>query len=161
MSVYVAAYRIPGADWQEFGRGGQFPMAQEARPTEKEARAAKVEFEPELPAGTLFKVYGPFADLKESLAATLRGETPQPTLPRTVGQLELATELGDLWVHAMGTWYGAQYLRTKRTGSHVVRYTSGTGKTREKTVRDDKLHIGLRPQHVRGRADTNDLPRAR
>lgn len=42
-------------------------------------------------------------------------------------------------VHAMGHWYTGKVIRTTRTGSVVVEYTSGTGTTRQKTVGYDKI----------------------
>lgn len=39
-----------------------------------------------------------------------------------------------LAVKAFGHWYSCELVRVKRTGSAVVRYTSGSGTTREKTV---------------------------
>jgi len=42
-------------------------------------------------------------------------------------------------VHAFGHWYTGKVIRTTRTGSVVVEYTSGTGTTRQKTVGSDKI----------------------
>jgi hypothetical protein len=42
-------------------------------------------------------------------------------------------------VHAFGHWYTGKVIRTTRSGSVVVEYTSGTGTTRQKTVGYDKI----------------------
>ena len=72
----------------------------------------------------------------------------------TEQELQAAAAVGELWVHAMGTWYAAEYVRTKKTGTVVLRYTSGTGTTRDKTVdpTNSGIRLGERPDHRRGAA---------
>jgi hypothetical protein len=85
---------------------------------------------------------------------------PADELP-TEAQLQEATEASQLWVYAMGSYYGASFVRIKRSGAFEVEYTSGAGKTRKKTVRGAELAgarpglvLGDRPAHRRG-ADAN------
>jgi hypothetical protein len=42
-------------------------------------------------------------------------------------------------VHAMGRWYKGEVVKLGRTGKVTVRYTSGTGTTRDKAVASDKV----------------------
>jgi len=75
--------------------------------------------------------------------------------------LELAAQAGRLFVFAFGSWYACTPVRRKKTGALVVSYTSGTGVTRDKTIKIgtdqagkvfDGLHLGPRPVHTRARA---------
>lgn len=42
-------------------------------------------------------------------------------------------------VHAFGHWYNGEVVKLGRTGKVTVKYTSGTGVTREKAVASDKV----------------------
>lgn len=51
-----------------------------------------------------------------------------------------APAVGDkVQVHAMGYWYNGEVVKLGRTGKVTVRYTSGTGVTREKAVDSNKV----------------------
>jgi uncharacterized protein with FMN-binding domain len=87
---------------------------------------------------TTFGTKAFYAEATRRKAAATRAENTAAKAARAAAKADYA-DGETVEVHAFGHWYKGKVVRTTRTGSVVVEYTSGTGTTRQKTVCSDLI----------------------
>lgn len=111
-----------------------------------EYAAAEAAYRAELEANADYQLCTWSSPLLKALNAELRRRQANRSRAANTARREKAAipagtfKVGDaVQVHAFGFWYNGEVTKLGKTGKATVKYTSGTGITREKAVGSDKI----------------------